>query len=122
MEHTTITLTGDGLQELQALDIQINVAATINVSPQAARRRVTGWVASEVGNMLMGERPQLVVGKLTVWRVPIVLGSSTLGVLGEVGTVDVDAETGEILLAETLSQEILQNAKTLSRSALQTNP
>jgi hypothetical protein len=54
--------------------------------------------------------------------VPVVLGSSTLGVLGEVGTVDVDAETGEILLTETLSQEILQNVKTLSRSAFQTNP
>jgi hypothetical protein len=62
----------------------------------------------------MGERPQLVVGKRTVWRVPDVLGSSTLGVLGEVGTVDVDAETGEILLTDTLSQKILQNAKTLS--------
>ena len=71
-------------------------------------------MVSEVGNMLMGERPQLVVGKRTVWRVPVVLGSSTLGVLGEVGTVDVDAETGEILLTDTLSQKILQNAKTLS--------
>lgn len=111
MEHTTITLTGDGLQELQSLDIQINVAATINISPQAARRRVTSWVASEVGNMLLGERPQLVVGKRTIWRVPIVLGSSTLGILGEIGAVDVDAETGEILLTETLSQEILQNAQ-----------
>jgi hypothetical protein len=72
--------------------------------------------------MLMGERPQLVVGKRTVWRVPIVLGSSTVGILGEVGTIDVDAETGEILLTETVAKEILHNAQALSRSALQTTP
>lgn len=116
MNNTTITLTGKGLRHLQELDIQIMVSATVDIEPQTAQRHVTRWVVSEVGNMLMGGAPQLVVSKQTVWRVPVMLGSSQRGILGEVGTVDVDAQTGELLLSDELAEQILQNARTLAGS------
>jgi hypothetical protein len=79
------------------------------IDPHMAQRHVTRWVVSEVGNMLMGGAPQLVVSEQTVWRVPVMLGSSQRGILGEVGTVDVDAQTGELLLSDELAEQILQN-------------
>lgn len=114
MGNTTITLTGKGLQALQELDIQISVSATVEIDPQTAQRHVTRWVASEVGNLLMGGTPQLVISQRAVWRVPIVLGSSQKGFLGEVGVVDVDATTGELLLSAELVEELLRNAQALA--------
>ncbi len=114
MGNTTITLTGKGLQTLQQLDIQISVSATVEIDPQTAQRHVTRWVASEVGNLLMGGTPQLVISQRAVWRVPVVLGSSQKGILGEVGVVDVDATTGELLLSAEVAEELLRNARALA--------
>ena len=96
MYQTTITLDGEGVQTLHDFDLEISVYAKINVSPQAAQRKVTGWVVSEVGNMLIGGKPRLIVSQPTVWRVPIILSSSDQGFLGEIAHVDVDAATGQI--------------------------
>lgn len=117
MTQTVITLEGNGLKTLQNFDLEIFVQATINISPQEAQRQVTGWVVSEVGNMLMGGKPRLVVSQPTVWRVPIVLGSSERGLLGEAASIDVDAETGELLLTETSEQDVLAYAQALIRTA-----
>lgn len=117
MTQTVIRLEGDGLKTLQNFDLEISVHVTINIAPQEAQRLVTGWVVSEVGNMLIGGRPRLIVSQPTVWRVPIVLGSSERGLLGEVASLDVDVETGELLITETSEQEILAYAQALIRPA-----
>jgi hypothetical protein len=111
MSQTTITLDGEGVQTLQDFDLEISVYAKINISPQAAQRQVTGWVVSEVGNMLMGGKPRLVVSQPTVWRVPILISSSDQGFLGEVATIDVDAATGQLLLTADTIEEVLAHAQ-----------
>jgi len=116
MDNVTITLNGEGLQDTQELNIQVSVTATVNVGARAARRRVTAWLASEVGNMLVGGTPQLIIGHRTVWRVPAVLTSSERGIVGEVGTVEVDAESNELLITSNLKAQILHNAQQLTRS------
>lgn len=63
MKYPTITLTGEGIQDTQELNISISIVATINVTAKTARRRVTAWLVSEVGNMLIGGTPQLVIGR-----------------------------------------------------------
>ena len=75
---------------LQTENIPINLPSLII----SARRKVTGWLVDEIGNMTIGGTPQLIVNKQTLWRVPAVLTSTSKGVVSEVGTVDVDAETG----------------------------
>ena len=62
--------------------------------------------------MLVGGEPTLVIGKQTVWRVPIILTSSKVGEVGTVGVIDVNVENGEINVSEKLRGEILENAKT----------
>ncbi|MCL4267292.1 MAG: hypothetical protein KJ069_29210 [Anaerolineae bacterium] len=117
-EHTKITLFGTGLQKFQALDVAINVEATVNLDAATARRRATAWLASEVGNQLISGTPQLIIRKETVWRMPVMLTSSATGMIGEVGSVDVNAETGELLANEELRDQILANVQHLTRSAL----
>lgn len=116
MEHVTITLSGEGLQDTQDLNIQVSIAAVINVTAKAARRQVTAWLASEVGNMLISGVPQLVISQRVVWRVPALLTSSKLGPVGEVGAVEVDADTAELLVTSELRKRILDNVHQLTYS------
>jgi len=117
MAYPTITITGDGIQDTQELGIQISIVATVNIDAKTARRRVTAWLVSEVGNMLIGGTPQLVISQQTVWRVPAILTSSSVGTVGQVGVVDVDATSGETLVDEALRKQILENVKHLVSSA-----
>lgn len=115
MENVTITLSGEGLQDTQELNIQVSISTTVNLDPKTARRQVTAWLVSEVGNMLIGGPPQLVISHKTVWRVPVTLTSSEVGPVGEVGAVEVDAESGELLVSDQLKAQILDNVKRLTR-------
>ena len=117
MDNVTVTLTGTGLPDTGDLTIQVSVAATVNIGAQTARRQATAWLASEVGNMLIGGEPQLVIGRHTIWRVPATLTSSERGPLGQVGMVDVDAENGQLLITDDLKEQILNNVKHLNRPA-----
>lgn len=65
------------------------------VGPIQARRRAGRLVCEEVGDLLFGREPNLVVGDRIVWRVPIVIGVKDAGILGQVGTIDIDANSGE---------------------------
>lgn len=102
MKDVTITLNGEGLRDTHELNIQISISSTINIDPKTARHQVTAWLVSEVGNMLIGGAPQLVVSHKTVWRVPVSLTSSTVGTVDEVGAIDLDAESGELLVNDEL--------------------
>jgi len=115
MNYPTITLDGEGIQDTRELDIHVSIVATVNVDAQTARRRVTAWLASEVGNMLVGGKPQLVISQQTVWRVPAILTCSSAGKVGRVGTVDVDAESGEALVGQDLREQILDNVRHFTR-------
>ncbi len=117
MGMTTVTLTGKGIEESQRFDIHILVEASIDIDAQTARRKVTGWLVDEVGNMLIGGKPQLVISQRTVWRVPVLLTSSLAGVVGEVGKVDVDATTGSLHNSNTLRKQILYNVEHIGSSA-----
>jgi hypothetical protein len=52
----------------------------------------------------------------SIWRVPALLTSSEQGTVGQVGIVDVDAESGEPLISNGLKEQILENVKDLIRS------
>jgi hypothetical protein len=119
MSNINITLTGVGVQDTQELNIQVSIVATINIEAKAARRKVTGWLVSEVGNMLTGGMPQLIINQAqTTWRVPVILSSSNVGPIGEVGAVEVDTESGELIISPELREQIIENAKHLARPTL----
>jgi NAD-dependent oxidoreductase involved in siderophore biosynthesis len=96
------------------VSISVNVTATLNITAYTAKRQVSVLVLHRVGTGLFGDEPSLVVtGKSVVWRVPIFVSTASRGRLGQVGQVDVDAQTGEIMADDTLLKAIGDNAERL---------
>ncbi len=110
---TSITLAGPRLSVGKRLDVTISISATIEIDALTAQRQVNAWLVSEVGDLLLGDTPALVIGQQTVWRVPVLLTSPSRGVLGQIGVVDVDAASGQVLADPLLAQELESHARQL---------
>ncbi|MBK8050800.1 MAG: hypothetical protein IPK16_29065 [Anaerolineales bacterium] len=80
------------------LEVSIHLSAPLRVTAAEARRRVSRLVISEVGNLLYGGEPTLAIGERICWHVPVLLGYPDVGVVGQVGVLDVDVETGAVLV------------------------
>lgn len=76
----------------------------VSVDARAARRKVSAWLVRDVGNLLMGGEPEYILGERPVWRVPVVV---THGRRGCATFVDVDTQTGELLITEDTPQKVL---------------
>lgn len=111
-----IIVDGPGLTVGRRLDVTITVHATIDVDAAMARRKATGWLAGEVGNLLLGGELALIIGERTLWRVPVLLTSPKRGLVDQIGAVDVDAATGEVLSDNTLIQELTERGHQAARS------
>ncbi len=99
------------------VDVDIRVSADIHVTATVARRRVSRLVISEIGNLLYGGAPTLVVGERVWWRVPVMLAYPDTGPVGQVGTLDVDVETGEVLASAEKITEIADYAQFVAQRA-----
>jgi hypothetical protein len=78
------------------IKVKLSITSDINFTAHVAQRRVNKLLLDRVG-LFYGEKPSLVVGERLVWRVPVMFSTPTTGSLGQVGTLDVDAQTGEML-------------------------
>jgi hypothetical protein len=103
------------LPEQSEVKIELSVTAKLNISDVVAQRKVSRLLLELVGNLLYGERPNLVAGKRLLWRIPIWLGFPTTGPVGQVGTLDVDAQTGEILYTQQDLDEIEERGHALAQ-------
>lgn len=100
--------------ETAQVDITVHVSARLNVTQVAARRKVNVFLLNEIGTGLGGDTPMLVVQNDRLrWRVPVILALSPIGRLGQVGQIDVDAQTGEILADDQLIKDIADHAERL---------
>ena len=100
--------------EAAQVDITVHVSAALNVTQVAARRKVNVFVLDEIGTGLGGDTPLLILHKDRLcWRVPVILSLVPHGRLGQVGQIDVDAQTGEILADDELIRDIANHAERL---------
>jgi hypothetical protein len=97
------------------LDITIRVTQALNITSFSARQRVTQYVMQELSTQLGGDVPELTVGERVYWSVPIVFTLPGKGVLGRVGTLRVDAATGELLTDPQIEQEMMRHAEQLAQ-------
>ena len=114
------TVIREMIMEAETVPIQLSlhVVTTLNTTAADARRTVNRQVVAELGTGLIGLDPDLVIeGERLFWRVPIVLSLSGLGDLGQVGHVDVDARSGELLTDEATQGRIVQHAERLYHGA-----
>jgi hypothetical protein len=98
--------------------IKIHIDTKLPVSYVQARRQVTGYLIDSVSDHLGGEQPILVInGEQLWWRVPVVLFLTSLGRVGQVGFIDVDCQTGELLITESRLEGIRSHADYLATRA-----
>lgn len=99
------------------VDINVHVTATMNITPFVARQKVNVLLLDKVGTGLLSDTPALLgtEGRLR-WRVPVVLALPGRGRLGQVGIIDVDVQTGEVLWNQLLIEDITHHANWLATS------
>jgi hypothetical protein len=94
--------------------IEFSLTAQVNITDFGAQRKVSKLLLDRVGNLLYGERPSLAAGRRMLWRVPVWLALPATGPLGQVGTLDVDTQTGEILFTQQTLDEIAERGNALA--------
>ena len=77
------------------------------------RYKVNSFILSEISYMMHAGEPDLILGERICWRVPVILSLPSIGDLGEVGSLDVDVETGQMHTSLTQIAEIENRAETL---------
>jgi hypothetical protein len=102
------------------LQINIQLAATINVTAFSAKQKVTGFVADMISTNMHAAEPTLIVGDKICWRVPIMLSLPPTGDRGQVGAIDVDVATGQLQITSKLITEIERRADYLATSSTST--
>ncbi|MDQ3248194.1 MAG: hypothetical protein M3Q45_03185 [Chloroflexota bacterium] len=108
------------LPEQAEVKIEVSITARVMVTDVGAQRKVSKLLLDQVGNLLYGEQPTLVAGRRLCWRVPVYLGLPTIGPVGQVGLLDVDAQSGEILFSQPLLDEIAERGDALAKRASST--
>lgn len=102
------------LPQTGRLEIDIRVSADLNLSAFAARQKVNSFILSDISYMMHAGEPTLVVSDSIYWRVPVVLSLTSHGDVGDVGMIDVNAETGQMLISPNLVAEVSARAEGLA--------
>lgn len=86
------------------------------LNPHLARRKANGWLVTHVGNTMV-QQPQLlqVEGQL-LWRFKAFLTMQGKPASGPIGSVDVDAYTGDVLTSVVAASDMIANARAIARS------
>lgn len=98
------------------VDIQLRVSAQVNITPFVARQKVNVLMLDRVGNLLHGGEPEMLLSERLYWRVPVLLSTPRQGLVGQVGAVRVDAQTGEVLADDELLKDLAEHARRLLAS------
>ena len=99
------------------LRADIHLSVDITIGAVSAKRQVNALLARHAGDLLLADEPVLVLADRVVWRVPVDLTAPSMGRLGRVGEVDVNAQSGELLIDDALIEGISKRANDLVVSA-----
>ena len=89
----------------------------ISIDALTAKHRVSGWVGGEVAHSCRGSMPTLVFRDERIyWHVPVEFTSQGYGIVGEIGVVMVDAQTGHMDASDALARAMQQAASRLAES------
>ena len=106
----------EALPKTGRLEVEIKVAADVNISAYAAKQKVNDFVLSDISYMMHAGNATLVLADRIYWRVPVILSLTSRGDVGEVGAIDVDVETGQMHVTPQLIAEINARAEGLALS------
>jgi antitoxin component of MazEF toxin-antitoxin module len=121
---TSVLIPGQIVPDGGNFHLDLHISGTVNISAENARRLVNREAHRHISYLLQARPPWLTIaGKQLYWRVPLVLTFPDFGSLGEAGHIDVDVESGEMIISATLAEEIRNRAAKIAESApYQTTP
>lgn len=99
------------------LQLDFSISTQLGIDPKQAKRRVTRHMMDKVTMFLHPDDPLLVIenSERVVWRFPIAFFMGTQGRLGVVGTVDVDAHSGQLYINSQKEREMIANVERLTQ-------
>lgn len=114
------SISGVQLPPASRVSLKIEIDSEVNITAFVARQKATRFLIMEVGDQLMADQPALHIADALYWRIPIQFAPSRRGALGIVGHLLVDAQTGDVRLADGVTiSELLDRADALNaRTAL----
>ncbi len=87
----------------------------VNITDATARQKVSGYVGDQISHLMGGGEPALVLTRdALVWRVPLILTTPSQGIVGVVGSLDVDAHTGSLIIPPDFREQVETNAQKVS--------
>lgn len=101
------------IPETGNIQLTIQISSQFHFSAKAAQRIARRFVADEISYLLRVGEPTLVAGQRICWRLPVELALPAHGIVGQVGSVDVDVETGAVLLTAQQIESIRHHAQQL---------
>ena len=111
----TLILDNILIPEKGTLEIKVDRTVEINVTAEQARKKVDHWLMDQVSFLMGAEPPTLVIGERAVWRVPAYISFPSVGRAGTIGTIDVDAQTGEMSNTPEKKAEIKRRGEEIAR-------
>jgi hypothetical protein len=94
--------------------LKIEVTTDFNVSAFVAQQKTNYFLSVNAGNMLVAGDPELVIGDVLRWRVPVLFGTPVKGCLGKVGELLIDVDTGDVIVENAVQlEEMLHRAEVL---------
>lgn len=111
----TIEIEQISIPDASEVKVELTLTSKVNFTALASQRRVSKLMLEQVG-LFYGEQPNLVISNRLLWRVPVWLSMPTTGPLGQVGSIDVDAQTGEILYTPEMLADIKERGRYLAQA------
>lgn len=79
------------------LRVDSRLQGKVVVAPDVARRSANGYFSREVALFLTAGEPEFILGEQALWRVPAILRLRGFGEIASVGSMNIDALSGESL-------------------------
>lgn len=106
------------IPKTKGIRFKFELSGEFNVTSFVARQKVNRYLLLNTGNLIHAMDPVLVIGDQLLWRVPVGYSLADKGLLGSVGSIMVDADTGNLLLENSTSiDEIEASAERLYQKA-----
>lgn len=89
---------------------EVYVVVANTVTRKFAQRKANSWLVSYVGNMLLADGGALIQSDSGwVWRFDVLITSASHKPWGPIGSLEIDAKTGDILDAEQTAESLTQH-------------
>lgn len=112
-----VTLEKEKMPRLRTMKVCFQFEGEINISPYIAQQKVNQLLIMNLPNLIMADEPDFELTREGgFWRVPVVLTNPADGIIGKVGEILVDANTGIIERRRSTSlEEIEKNAESIAQ-------